>query len=240
MKVEVWSDFVCPFCYIGKRHFEEALKQFEGKSNVEVVFKSFELDPNAKLHYDMDMHHLLAAKYGMSLEQAKAANENVGRQAAQVGLTYHFDTMKPTNTFNAHRLTHFAAQHGKMTEMAERLFKAYFTESRHIGEHETLKELAAEIGLDPEKVSEMLNGDAFSKEVRADEQEAGMLGIQGVPFFVINRKYAVSGAQPVDVFVNALQKASEEESSFTILNDSKNESNDPYCADGKCEVPNNK
>lgn len=240
MKVEIWSDFVCPFCYIGKRHFEAALNQFANKSSVEVVYKSFELDPNAKLHYDMDMHHLLAAKYGMSLEQAKAANENVSRQAAQVGLTYHFDTMQPTNTFAAHRLVHFATQQGKMTEMAERLFKAYFTESKHIGEHETLSALAAEIGMDPEEVVKMLNSNDFSKEVRADEQEAGMLGIQGVPFFVINRKYAVSGAQPIDVFLGALQKASEEESSFTILNESKNASDDPYCADGQCEVPKDK
>ncbi|MBB2482493.1 DsbA family oxidoreductase [Bacillus sp. APMAM] len=240
MRVEVWSDFVCPFCYIGKRHFEEALNQFGGKANVEIVFKSFELDPNAKVHYDEDMHQLLAAKYGMSVEQAKEMNANVAQRAAEVGLTYHFDTMKPTNTFDAHRLTHFAAQHGKMTEMAERLFKAYFTESKHIGEHETLTALAAEVGLNPEKAREMLNSDEFSYEVRTDEQEAGSLGIQGVPFFVINRKYAVSGAQPIGVFLNALQKASEEESSFTILNEDKNESNDPYCADGKCEIPDKK
>jgi len=240
MKVEVWSDFVCPFCYIGKRHFEEALNQFGDKSNVDIVFKSFELDPNAKVHYDLDMHHLLAAKYGMGVEQAKEMNENVAQRAAEVGLTYHFDSMKPTNTFDSHRLTQYAAQFGKSTEMAERLFKAYFTDSEHIGEHETLISLAAEVGLDPEKVREMLNGDEFSYEVRTDEQEAGSLGIQGVPFFVINRKYAVSGAQPIGVFLNALQKASEEESSFTILNENKNDSNDPYCADGRCEVPTDK
>jgi predicted DsbA family dithiol-disulfide isomerase len=240
MKVEIWSDYVCPFCYIGKRHFEEALNQFANKSSVEVIYKSFELDPNAKLKYDVDMHQLLASKYGMSIEQAKAANENVSKQAEMVGLTYHFDTMIPTNSFDAHRVTHFAAQYGKMAEMAERLLKAYFTESKHIGDHQTLSALAAEVGLDPDEVSKMLSGDDFAKEVRADEQEGQMLGIQGVPFFVFNRKYAVSGAQPVDVFLGALQKAYEEEQPLTILNVEKEKTNSLYCDDGQCEVPSSK
>lgn len=211
MKVEIWSDFVCPFCYIGKRRFEQAMQQLPNREDIEVIFRSFELDPQAEREMKIDVHDLLAAKYGMTREQAKAANENVVNQAKAVGLTYHFDTVIPTNSFDAHRLTHFAAKYGKMNEMAERLFKAYFTDSKHIGNRETLSELAAEVGLDKEEAAAVLAGNEYSDEVRADEDEGHRLGIRGVPFFVINRRYAVSGAQPSEVFLEALQKAWKED-----------------------------
>lgn len=211
MKVEIWSDFVCPFCYIGKRRFEQAMQQLPNREDIEVIFRSFELDPQAEREMKIDVHDLLAAKYGMTREQAKAANENVANQAKAVGLTYHFDTVIPTNSFDAHRLTHFAAKYGKMNEMAERLFKAYFTDSKHIGNRETLSELAAEVGLDKEEAAAVLVGNEYSDAVRADEDEGHRLGIRGVPFFVINRKYAVSGAQPSEVFLEVLQKAWKED-----------------------------
>ncbi|UUZ91830.1 DsbA family oxidoreductase [Paenibacillus sp. P25] len=195
MKVEIWSDYVCPFCYIGKRRFEAALEEFPHKTQVEVVYRSFELDPSAKRDLGHDVHDMLASKYGMSREQAKAMNDNVTEQARTVGLAYHFDTAIPTNTFDAHRLTHFAAKHGKMHEVAERSLRAYFTESKHIGDHEALAALAAEAGLDRDEALRMLAGGEFAQEVRHDEEEAARLGVRGVPFFVIDRKYAVSGAR---------------------------------------------
>jgi predicted DsbA family dithiol-disulfide isomerase len=237
MKIEIWSDVMCPFCYIGKRRFEAALEQFPGKNDVDVVYRSFELDPNAKRDVNQDVHDMLATKYGMSRERAKSMNADVAGQAEALGLTYNFDKMILTNTFDAHRLMHLAARHGKMSEMTELLFKAYFTDSKHIGDHETLAALAAEIGLDKSEAVQMLAGDEFTKEVRADQQEAVTLGIRGVPFFVINRKYAISGAQPNEVFLEALQKAWAEERPLTILNELNNTASDAFCQDGVCTPP---
>ena len=168
---------------------------------------------------EYDIYDKLATKYGMSREQAIGTCNDMKRQAEAVGLDYHFDNMVLTNTFDAHRLTLFASEHGKMLEMSERLFHAFFTESKHIGEHNTLVELAAEVGLDSKEVAKMLEGDNYTEEVRADEQEAVNLGVRGVPFYVINRKYAISGAQPTEVFLNAFEKAWQEEQPLTILND---------------------
>ncbi|CAM2882607.1 DsbA family oxidoreductase [Paenibacillus sediminis] len=240
MKVEIWSDFMCPFCYIGKRRFEAALEQFPNKEEVEVIYRSFELDPYSKRDVDYDVHDMLAKKYGMTRAQAIANNEHVGKQAQTVGLTYHFDTMILTNTFDAHRLAHYAGELGKMKEMTEVLFRAYFTDSKHIGDHETLADLAAEVGLNRHTVLEMLAGDDYSKEVRADEQEASKLGITGVPFFVINRKYAVSGAQPTELFTEALTKAWNEERPLTVLNVTTNSTEDAACVDGTCIAPQKK
>lgn len=232
MKVEIWSDVVCPFCYIGKRRFEEALNQLQNQEQVEVTYHSFELDPYSKKDQHSDIHGVLAQKYGMSYEKAKEMNANVGKQAQGVGLTYNFDTMIPTNTFDAHRLMHFAKSKGKLVEMTERLFRAYFTEGKNIGDHDTLVGLAEEIGLDKNEASGILSSDTYTSDVRSDEQEAQSLGIQGVPFFVINRKYAVSGAQPTEIFLNALTKAQSEEKPLTILNTN----DDGTCSDGSCSI----
>jgi predicted DsbA family dithiol-disulfide isomerase len=234
MRVEIWSDIVCPFCYIGKRRYEEALAQLPYRDEVETVYRSFELDPNAPVKADRDLHDSLAAKFGISREQAKDMNDQVTEQARSVGLTYNLDQAVPTNTFDAHRLTHLAAKHGKMVEMTERLFQAYFTEGKHIGDRQVLAELAADIGLDPAVVSEALDSSSYTDEVRADEREAAQLGIRGVPFFVINRKYAVSGAQPTEVFIRALEKArSEEQPVITVLSDDGDA--DAACTDGACK-----
>jgi len=235
MKVEIWSDFMCLFCYIGKRRFESALEQFPHKDQVEVVYRSFELDPNASYKPGVSMDELLAAKYGMSIEQAKAANANVTQQAASVGLTYHMDRVIPANSFNAHRLVHFAAQHGKMKDMTERLFRAYFTDAENLEDKNLLADLAAEVGLEREQATAVLESDAFQSEVRADEAAATNLGIRGVPFFVLGGKYAVSGAQPLEVFTDALDKAYREANPLVMVNES--DSNDGMCADGSCDLP---
>jgi predicted DsbA family dithiol-disulfide isomerase len=206
MNIEIWSDFACPFCYMGKRRLELALEQFANRSEVRIVFRSFELDPNAPRDVAIDVYDMLSSKYGVSRSQAVAMNRQIAEQGRDLGLIYRFDTMILTNTFDAHRLTHWAAVYGKQAEMAERLFRAYFTDSLHIGRHETLAALAEEAGLDRAEAEKVLHGAAFAEEVRGDEREAARFGIRGVPFFVIDRKYAVSGAQPVDVFLDALNK----------------------------------
>jgi predicted DsbA family dithiol-disulfide isomerase len=235
LKVEIWSDIACPFCYIGKRQFEAALNRFKHKDPVEVVYRSFELDPNAKRDNDFDVYDMLAGKYGMTREQAISANDGVAKQAQSVGLTFRFDTMILTNTFDAHRMTHFAAKYGKMKEMTERLFQAYFSNSLHVGDREVLAGLAADIGLDKAEAAAVLAGGDFTDHVRADEQEARKFGINGVPFFVINRKYGVSGAQASDVFLNALQQAWDEEHPKLTMKGGTDGAG--VCTDEGCDVP---
>lgn len=237
MKVEIWSDFMCPFCYIGKRRFETVLNQFSHKDEVEVVYRSFELDPNASYKPGVSMTELLASKYGMSMEQAQASNDNITNQAAQTGLTYHLDKVIPANSFDAHRLVHFASKHGKMKEMTERLFLAYFTETRNLEDKEMLADLAAETGLSREEAASVLAGDTYSSEVRADEEAANRIGVRGVPFFVLGGKYAVSGAQPDEVFMDALEKAYGEEKPLILVSD--DDSSAGACIDGSCDIPSN-
>lgn len=234
MKIEVWSDFACPFCYIGKQHLEVALEQFAHKDDVKVVYRSFELDPHAEKDVDHDVHDMLVAKYGMSREQAIAMNENVGSKAKEVGLSFQFDNLFLTNTFDAHRLAQFATKQGKMNQMAQELFQAYFTDSRHLGDHETLAELAVKVGLNLDEALKVLNGTDYSAEVRADEEEAIRLGVRGVPFFIIDSKYSVSGVQSSDMFLKALQTAWAESKPLTVLNDAESEADASTCADGVC------
>lgn len=209
MKIEVWSDYVCPFCYIGKRHLEEAIQQAGLTEKVEVIYKAFELDPNAPATSERNMVAVLAEKYNMSLEEAQGMTDNVGKQAQAVNLDYNFEKMRPANTFQAHRLAKFAEAEGLGEEMTERLLHAYFIDGEQIGTFETLLKLAEEVGLSKERTGEMLHAEVYNEDVKEDIQEAGQIGVQGVPFFVIDRKYALSGAQPVATFVEALQKASE-------------------------------
>lgn len=213
MKVEIWSDFECPFCYIGKRRFEKGLELFPYKEEVTVKFRSFQLDPGEK-NPAHDIHEVVAIKTGMSREEARTMNQQLAKQAEAVGLAFHFDEIIPANTLNAHRLVIFAEQYGKKAEAVERLFKAYFSESKDIDDLETLADLGSEIGLDHGEVMKMLKSTQFIEDVRAEGREGSRLGATGVPFFVINRKYAISGAQPSDVFLNVLQKAWVEEQQF--------------------------
>ena len=234
MKIEVWSDFVCPFCYIGKRRFEAALEKFTHQEYVLVEYKSFELDPNAEVNPGKTMNELLAGKYGLSIEKAKEMNDSVIRQAADVGLIYNFDNMQPTNTFDAHRLAQHAIKYDKGNEMTERLLKAYFTDSAHIGDHQTLIKLAVEIGLDQEEVKAILQSCKNTKNVRLDQEQAQEMGVQGVPFFVFNEKYAVSGAQPTEVFIEVLEKVWEEESEHSLIQTRRTKGKETtYCCEGE-------
>lgn len=205
MKIDVWADFVCPFYYMGKRHLELAQAQLPEDWDIQVEYRSFELEPDAARSH-RSIHEVLAQKYGMTIAEAQAMNRQVAERACEVGLRYRFDTMIPTNTFDAHRLVQFAKTHGKMAEMSERLFRAYFTDSLDIGDRTTLVRLAGEVGLSEMDAAAALHSGAYGPEVRADEQEAAALGIDGVPFFVINEKYGMSGAQPVATFQAALQR----------------------------------
>ncbi|SES98798.1 Predicted dithiol-disulfide isomerase, DsbA family [Oceanobacillus limi] len=235
MKIEVWSDFVCPFCYIGKRRLESALENFPNKDAVDIEYKSYELDPNADKNPGKTVHELLANKYGMTVEKAKNMNDNMKKQAAEVGLTYNFETMQHTNTFDAHRLAHYANKQGKGKEMTERLLHAYFTESKLISDLDTLVDLAGEVGLNKEEVLSVLKTDQYRSRVREDEDTAKQIGVQGVPFFVFNEKYAVSGAQPVEVFSEVLEKVWEEEQEKPTLQSlNPKTSKTTYCTDDGC------
>lgn len=207
MKVQIWSDVVCPYCYIGKREFENALAQFEHKDKVEVEWKSFELDREAPLRSPDDMYDHLAKKYGRTREQAKEMVSGVVERARTVGLEYDMDKAIMGSSFDAHRLIQFAKTKGKGAEAEERLFKAHFVLGEHIGDRAKLKEIAEEIGLEGEEVAAMLESDAYTEAVHMDEYEAQQIGVRGVPFFVLDDKYAVSGAQPSEHFLGALEQA---------------------------------
>ena len=207
MTVEIWSDVVCPFCYIGKREFEMALAIFPHKEHVKVEWKSFELDPSTPARSEHDMYGMLMSKYGGTRDDAKARVDNVVQRARTVGLDYHMDKAVIGSSFDAHRLIQFAKTKGLGDQAEERLFKAYFTDGAHLADRPTLIRLAKEIGLDVAEVGTMLASTSFTDDVRADQREAQQLGIQGVPFFVLDRKYGVSGAQSSEHFLGALEQA---------------------------------
>ena len=207
MRVEIWSDVVCPWCYVGKRRFEQALAAFPHRDEVEVVWRSFELDPSAPAERTEGQALHLAQKYGRTLEQAQEMLDSMTATAAQEGLDFRLDVMRGGNTFDAHRLLHLAAGRGVQDPLKERLMRATFTEGEPVADHETLVRLAAEAGLDAAEARAVLAGDRYADEVRADEREAQRFGISGVPFFVVDRTYGVSGAQPADVLTQVLERA---------------------------------
>ena len=217
MKVEIWSDVVCPWCYIGKRRFEAAVAGFAHRDEVEVVWRSFELDPGAPPVQEGDPAQRLATKYGMSIDDAVAAQRQLTSVAAGEGLDFRLGTARSGNSRDAHRLVHLAAETGRGDEMKERLLSAYLVEEQPIGDPETLLGLAAEVGVDPRRAAEVLEGDAFTDAVRADEAEAMELGISGVPFFVIDRAFAISGAQPVETMAAALERAWKKSHPLTMI-----------------------
>jgi predicted DsbA family dithiol-disulfide isomerase len=203
--VDVWSDVMCPFCYMGDALLEQALEKFPHASGVEVRYHSFLLAPElSDGDAPVSPSEMLSAKHGMPLEQARAMNEQVTERARQVGLDYHLDRAQTVSTRTAHRLSHFAATRGKQHEMVRRLFEAYFTEGLNIGDHQVLAGLAADVGLDRDAALAALTSGEFADNVEADLQQARQYGINGVPFFVFAGKYAVSGAQPVEAFLQAL------------------------------------
>lgn len=236
MKVEIWSDFVCPFCYIGKRQFEIGLEQFEHKEEVEVLFRHFQLDPYAKKNTGMDIHQVLSSKHGVPYEKAKVLNNQLKQKAKDVELDYQFDTMIPTNSYDALRLSYYAKEKGKIREFMERILKAHFTDSLDIGDHATLAQLTSEIGLDGNEALDVLANDKYSENIAADRAEGSKIGIQGVPFYVVNDRYVISGAQPSEVFLETLQQVWKEEYANTKVEEHKLESSlDDYCSDGTCK-----
>jgi predicted DsbA family dithiol-disulfide isomerase len=209
MQVDIFSDVVCPWCAVGKRRFEAALGQFDHAGEIDVVWRAYELDPNAPVRREGDYPSRLAKKYGITREQAVAANERLTATAAAEGLDFHFERAKPGNTFDAHRLLHYArvAGPGLQDALKERLLVAYFTEGAAIGEPETLVSLAAEVGLDAEECAGILAGDRYAAEVRADENEALELGVTGVPFFVVDGKFGIPGAEDSGTILSVLNRA---------------------------------
>ena len=215
MTVEIWSDVMCPFCYIGKRKFENALAQFPHKDEVEVIWKSFQLNPNLKTDAHKNTHQYLAEVKGWSLEEAKKMSDHVTNLAKQVGLIYHLDKAVVANSFDAHRFSCLAKKHGLQDKAEERLFLAYFTEGKNTADHETLIQLGVEIGLGADEIKQMLESNEYAADVQQDIIEAQQVGVRGVPFFVLGGKYAISGAQETALFLEALNKTWEEVSKTT-------------------------
>ena len=229
MKVEIWSDIVCPFCYIGKRKFETALADFAGKDKVDIEWKSFQLDPEMDNKEGLNVHEYLGKRKGGTPADGKRMNDGMTAAAAEVGLQYDFDNGIINNTINAHRLLHWAKAAGLQNELKERIFKAYYTEGIDTADIAELVRLAKETGLDPVQARKVLEENLYVKEVLQDQQEAAELGVQGVPFYVFNRKYAVSGAQPPEVFAQVLNKTLEEEKPALIIEQ----------GEGSCDINGN-
>ena len=238
MKVEIWSDVMCPFCYIGKRHFEKAMEKLPFKNEVEVEWKSFQLNPDYHNTNNEDIYSYLANAKGMSLEQAKQMTGQVGEMAENVGLNLNFATNVPANSFDAHRFIHFAKSKGLQDEAEEALFNAYFVGAKDIAQQETLISIAEDLGLDKTETFKVLQGDDFAEAVRYDVYESQQLGIKGVPYFVIDRKYALSGAQPIEAFKQAITQSFTEWQATqpkTALK-SLNKNDDAVCGENGCGV----
>ena len=207
MKIEIWSDVMCPFCYIGKRNLETALEQFEHKNNIEIIWKSFQLDPTIPDDVNESHQEYLEKRKGLSAAQVKSMLDNVTQTAKNVGLDYDLDKSVVANSFNAHKLIQFAKTKNLGDEAEEQLFKAFFTEAKNINNLDTLLDLGEKIGLDVNELKTALNDEKYANLVNQDIQEGQQIGVQGVPFFVLNRKYAVSGAQPSQLFLESLEKS---------------------------------
>jgi protein disulfide-isomerase len=198
---------MCPFCYIGKRKIENAINDFPHKSKVEIEWKSFQLDPTTKSQPGKSTYDYLAEKYGRDRQWSLEMHENVTNLAKAEGLEYNFDKAIIANSFDAHRLSHLAKKYGKGNELEELIFKAYFTEGKDVSEIEVLVDLGRNVGLDETEIRNMLASKQFKEAVQNDIIEAQQIGVRGVPFFVLDRKYAISGAQPNEVFTETLEKA---------------------------------
>ncbi len=237
MKVEIWSDIACPWCYIGKRRFEDALRHFEHAAEVRVVWRSFELDPTSPRVREGNATRALADKYGISLEQAMEFQARMTRAAASEALEFDFSVLRPGNTFDAHRLLHLAVDQDRGDTLHERLFAAYLCEGQAIGDRSVLARLAAEAGIDTKHAQDLLDSDDYGDRVRADEETAVALGITGVPFFVIDRTYGLSGAQPSEQILAALRQAWPTSPSSTP-NKTRGDSGETgaFCEDGTCSV----
>jgi predicted DsbA family dithiol-disulfide isomerase len=221
LKIQIWSDIMCPFCYIGKRRIEDALQNFEHKDAVELEWKSFQLDANFVASPEDNMVEHLAEKYRKDNDWAQEMLDNMTQNAKNSGLDFHFEKAVMANSLNAHRLLHLAKKYNLANDLEELLFKAYLTDGKNINDLDTLRALGLEVGLYAESIDEVLHSNAYANEVQQDIIEAQSIGVQGVPFFVFDNKYAVSGAQHVETFVKTLEKVWEEgkfDLKVTVLN----------------------
>lgn len=235
MKIEIWSDVMCPFCYIGKRHFEEALSKFSDKEHIDIEWKSFQLDPTMPNVAEESQEDYLVKRKGMSRDQVQGMLQNVTAMAKEAGLDFNFDQSIMVNSQKAHQLIQFAKSKGLGNEIEERLFKAYFTEGKNVADEITLTELGIEIGLDENELQVAFNDDKYLYQMKQDIQEAQNIGVRGVPFFVFDRKYGVSGAQPTEAFLETLNKSFgewREKNPKTILDISQGQSCD---INGNCD-----
>ncbi|KIX22374.1 DSBA oxidoreductase [Flavobacterium sp. 316] len=227
LKVQIWSDVMCPFCYIGKRRIEGALANFKHKDNVEIEWKSFQLDASFKASPDDNIVDHLAVKYGKNKAWAQEMVDNMTQNAKNSGLDFHFEKAILANSHNAHRLLHLAKAHKLGNELKEQLLKAYLTDGKNVDDLETLSTLGQQVGLEKETVEEVLHSDAYSDEVKNDIAMAQQIGVQGVPFFVFDNKYAISGAQPEEVFLQTLETTWKEgnfTSKVTLVNTTEGDS----------------
>lgn len=234
MKVEIWSDVVCPWCYIGKRRFEQARACFPHSAEIELIWRSFELDPSAPPSPERPGRYVdhLARRYGITTDQAQAMIDQVTSAAAREGLTYRFDIARRGNTFDAHRLLHLGLDKGVQDELKERLDHATFSEGLPVSDHQALTEVAVKVGLDEMEVKEVLTSDLYADAVRADEDQARHYGVSAVPFFVIDGKYGIAGAQSSEVIGAALERAWSERSTLTVLGLG---TGDEACVHGSCD-----
>jgi predicted DsbA family dithiol-disulfide isomerase len=235
MKIEVWSDIACPWCYIGKHRLDAALSSFEHADEVEVIWRSYQLDPDAPRVSDLNLNDISSIKHGFPLEQAVARNDQLRQMGAKEGLTYRFDIARYGNSFDAHRLIHLARKYGLQSAVEDRLFAAYFGEGKALGDHETLLALAVEAGLPEAEVRDVLASDAFADQVRADTEEARRLNVRGVPFLVIDEKYGLPGAQQVKVIGDALRQVWTEAHPIRTLAIAAD--SDGYCEGDECKLP---
>jgi predicted DsbA family dithiol-disulfide isomerase len=230
--VEIWSDLVCPWCYIGKRRFEKALAEFDHRDRVEIVHRSFQLDPSAPQGETRDQAEMLSAKLGVPAERIQALNTEMERRAAEDGLDYNLSGGTVGNTADAHQLVHLARESGIHGPVIEALYKAHFTDRRSLFDQDSLVEVAAEAGLDADTAREVLASGKYAADVQTDQVEAQQLGATGVPFFVVDGRYGVSGAQPAETFTQVLTRAwAESRPPVTI------EGGAESCSGDECAVP---
>lgn len=233
MRIDIWSDIACPFCYIGKRHLEAALQAWDAAEETEIVWHSFELDPRAiRESEDISLETRLSQKYGMNVAQVEAMIARVTGMGAEAGLDLQLRKARPVNTFDAHRLLHLAADRGCQNAAKERLLKAHLVEGADLGDPLVLVALLQEVGLKESEVQAVLVGERYAMDVRRDESQARAMGCQGVPFFVFNQHLALSGAQPVAVFLQALHQARAQDSDDPV----EREANAESCSDEHCAI----
>lgn len=234
MEIAIWSDYVCPFCYIGKRRLEQALEETGFAAQANLQLKAYQLDASTPEVVTESMYESLARKYGTSIDQARNMTANVAEQAKSVGLDYNFEDMKGANTARAHRLVKFADTEDKGYQLGESLLKAHFLDGQNINEIDVLVKLATDVGLDEAKARQVVESNEFFPQIQIDQTEAAQIGIQGVPFFVLNNKYAISGAQPIEVFKEAIEKVAQEEGLKPTLQFMGGTG--ATCTDDSCEI----